>query len=209
MILKEWPETMAITKVPFETTTFIIQIHGLPPLFLHVGTAKLIGKRVESVHEESISKKCMVAQHFLRFRIDIEMGKPIQAGYFLRNNSDDEHWVQFKYERLGDFCCKCGMLDHITGRCSFAKLATIMSVDGATAQLYGLWIKSEHGGDLLFVNTPMVELNELDSDKKGNGFELQVNSNFPTSESLNHRLEYALNGGKETEQELQNAAETC
>lgn len=125
---------MAIHRVPFVSTTFIVQIHGLPAMFLHAGSAELVGNRAGRVHEDSISRKCVVAHRFLRFRIDIEVGRPILVGYFLGNKSDNESWVQFKYKRLGDFCYKCRMLDHITRRCSFGKPATRILVDGGSGR---------------------------------------------------------------------------
>lgn len=80
LILKEWPERVAIQKVHFDYTTFTIQIHGLPPIFLHTGSAKLIGNGVGNVHEDSITRKSVVSHMFLRFRIDIEARKPIPLG---------------------------------------------------------------------------------------------------------------------------------
>lgn len=93
---------------------------------------------------------------------------------------------------MGDFYYKCGKLDHVTGICLFAKPATITSVDGATAKLYEPWIRAEHGGDLLFVNTPAGEVVKQASDTRGNNLNLEQISNFPNSESLIHRLEYAI-----------------
>lgn len=172
LILKEWSEKLAIHKVPFDTTAFTIQIHGLPLMFLHTSSAKLIGNRVGIVHENTISNKTVVGHRYLRFKVDIEVGKPVPAGYFIGRKGDDESWVQFKFERLGDFCYKCRMLDHVTGRCSFAKPATITSWDGATTQLYGPWIRVEHGGDLLFVNTLEVDAVNREADERGFFFEI-------------------------------------
>lgn len=194
---------MAINKVPFDTTTFTIQIHGLPPMFLHAGSAKLIGNRVGKVYEDSINRKAVVGHRFLRFKLDIEVRKPIPAGYFLSSHSDNENWIQFKYERLGDFCYKCGFLDHVTGRCDFEKPAFITSADGASARLYGPWLRAEHKGDLLFVNTPAEQ--EV-APVIGTG---PKEGSFPSSESLIHRLEFALGCTDKTgEDDLQNAVET-
>lgn len=58
---------VAIHKVLFDFSTFTIQIHSLPPMYLHSRSAKLLKGKVKRIHEESISKKCVVAQQFLRF----------------------------------------------------------------------------------------------------------------------------------------------
>lgn len=59
------------------------------------------------------------------------------------------------------------------------------------------------------MNTLVNEVAKLDSEKRGNGFEMHLNSNFPICEGLNHKLEFALVGGDEIEEALQNAAEMC
>lgn len=43
LILKEWSLNRAITIIHFDSATFHVQIHGLPPMFLHEETAKSIG----------------------------------------------------------------------------------------------------------------------------------------------------------------------
>lgn len=75
-------------------------------------------------------------------------------GRFFYARAEDEIWVQFKYERLSDFCFKCGLLDHVTGRCKFGNPATLTSELGVTAKLYGPWLKAEVAGRLNFVNKP-------------------------------------------------------
>lgn len=37
LIFKEWLKMMAINKAPFDTMTFTLQIHGLPPMFFYTG----------------------------------------------------------------------------------------------------------------------------------------------------------------------------
>lgn len=153
-VLKEWPEELTLQQISFLTTTFVLQIHGLPPVFLHEGTAKMVGNTIGKVHEETINRRSIVAQRYLRFRVDISTAEPLPAGFFQEREEGDDFLIQFKYERLSDFCFNCGRLDHITGRCLFGEPATVTTAHGASAKLYGPWLRAENEGNLLFLNPP-------------------------------------------------------
>lgn len=116
LILKLWLENKVLREIPFDTTTLWLQIHGIPPAILHQGTVEKIGSRVRLLHMEMVTRRCVVAHRFLRVRVDISLKNPIPVGFYERAYAD-KLWVQLKYERLRDFCFKCGFLDHVTSRC--------------------------------------------------------------------------------------------
>lgn len=82
MVLKIWETEEALDEISFRESTFILQIHGLPPVFIHKGTTEKIGEKIEKVHANSINGKCIVANRFLRIRVDIDISKSIPAGFF-------------------------------------------------------------------------------------------------------------------------------
>lgn len=49
MILKEWSAKKAIREINFDTSTFFIQVHGLPPTFLDEKSARLIGSKIGEI----------------------------------------------------------------------------------------------------------------------------------------------------------------
>ncbi|XP_060667419.1 uncharacterized protein LOC132799480 [Ziziphus jujuba] len=103
-----------------------------------------------SVHSNSISKGCVVGQHFLRFKIDLSTLNPLPPGFFQDRDDGTQKWIQFKYEKLSDYCYKCGRLDHVTRACRFENPATITTKDGNTVKVYGPWFRAEHGGSIPF-----------------------------------------------------------
>lgn len=157
LILNEWPEDIPMASVSFITTTFVAQIHELLSVYLHEGMAKLIRSKIGRIHPDSINHRSIVAQRFLKFKVDIDMQNPISAGFFQERNNGDEFWIQFKYEQLLDFCYIYGLLNHVMGRCKLGTLAMVSTSQGITAKLYGPWLRAEHAGDLEFINPAKFE----------------------------------------------------
>lgn len=77
VIFKEWENNNYIQNVDFSTTTFTIQIHGLPPKFMHVKTARMIGTKIGQQHEDQLNSRVVFSQRFLKIRVDIEVGNQI------------------------------------------------------------------------------------------------------------------------------------
>lgn len=102
----------------------------------HSWTTSRIGNMTGTVHRESLNHRCIVSSSYLRFKVDISTTKPIPAGFFQDRDNRGELWIQFKYERLADFCYTCGDLNHVTEKCTFATPATITTTNGITACLW-------------------------------------------------------------------------
>lgn len=116
----------------------------------------MVGSIIGTIHPGSITKSCVMAQRFLRFKVDIDLSNPLLARFFHEKEDGKEIWIQFKFERMGDFCYRCGLICHVSGKCLFETPATISTSDGITAKLYGPWLKAENPGSLQFV-TPGEE----------------------------------------------------
>lgn len=157
LILKEWPIEKTLSEINFDTSSFYLQVHGLPPIFLHGGTAKMVGSKIGAMLQSPAGKRCVVANRYLRFRVEIPVKKPLPAGFFMERNDGNDVWIQFKLERLSEFCYTCGFLDHTTGRCKISALAMVTSPIGISAKIFGPWIRAENGGSVCFINTPVTE----------------------------------------------------
>ncbi|KAF4385081.1 hypothetical protein F8388_017691 [Cannabis sativa] len=49
----------------------------------------------------------------LRFRATLDISKPFLMGKMVKlKDSDDEFWLEFRYERLPEFFLKCGTIGH-------------------------------------------------------------------------------------------------
>lgn len=186
MNLKLWNPDLHFERVLFDNSSFFIQIHGLPPKLLHEDNARLIGSEIGFLHEDTISRKTVVNHRYLRFRVDIPINEAIPAGFVQQTEEGEEYWVQFKYERLADFCYKCGFIDHVTGRCNFKESSRVTMGSGVTARLYGPWLRAEEKGSLLFINPatePEERRNLINSVESFSGKALSITNNCQIGET--------------------------
>ena len=49
---------------------------------------------------------------YIRARVLIDIRRPLKRGFKLMGEGESFTWIQFKYERLANFCYCCGRLGH-------------------------------------------------------------------------------------------------
>ncbi|KAM1122858.1 hypothetical protein FF1_004321 [Malus domestica] len=111
-----WPVELALEEVQVELIPFWVQIRGIP---LGLTSERNVRRLVRDVGEflelEDLSK----ARGFVRVRVVVNWKNPLVPGCWLSRGQDSETWVEFKYERLQDFCYRCGRIGHANSECSF------------------------------------------------------------------------------------------
>ncbi|CAN6571052.1 unnamed protein product [Malus baccata var. baccata] len=75
------------------------------------------------------------ARGVLRVRLLIDSTEPLVSGCWLRKEANRDTWVEFCYERLQDFCYRCGRLRHVNTDCTF-------EATKAGAAGFGEWLKA-------------------------------------------------------------------
>lgn len=77
----------------------------------------------------------------LRVRVKVDVTKKLVCGKKVTIEEGEGRWVQFKYERLPNFCYHCGILSHDLRDCTEVK-ANGGQPDLKTLQ-YGAWLRGE------------------------------------------------------------------
>lgn len=123
----------------------------------------------------------MVANRYLQLKINLGIRNPLPVGFFQDRLNGDEDWIQFKYERLFDFCYKCGSISHVTEKCQFGVQGIVTTNNGITAKLYGPWLRAEENGSLCFINLPEESEDDQRSIILRDNFSSKVLDIFPKS----------------------------
>lgn len=71
-------------------------------------------------------------------RVMIDVNKPLPQGFWLPRAEGKKTWVEFKFERLSDFCFLCSKLGHLQRSCSDSG-GQLGNPDQAA---YGEWMKT-------------------------------------------------------------------
>uniref|UniRef100_A0A803QQQ0 Zinc knuckle CX2CX4HX4C domain-containing protein n=1 Tax=Cannabis sativa TaxID=3483 RepID=A0A803QQQ0_CANSA len=92
----------------YTITPFWIQVYRMPFLSKSEALAKILGNMIGTfleVHDDSLNEGW---GPFLRMRVGIDVSKPLLRGQLVSFPwMDDELWLDFRYERLPEFCYEC------------------------------------------------------------------------------------------------------
>lgn len=179
LVLKLWHEDERLEEISFDKATFFIQVHGLPPKQLVESNAKKIGSMLGELVD--FDGHMVVAQRYLRFRVNIPITEPLPAGFLQEKGTGEQFWVQFKFEKLADFCYKCGLITHITGQCLKEGSEMIFLKDGRAARRFGPWMNAEKKIGIQF------EFPSPDVDDRGgvpfDGMDTELQAGLPPDKS--------------------------
>lgn len=96
---------------------FWVQIFNLPLKCRTKETACAIGSKLGSVMEVDVADSGVQWGKYLRVWVKIVCSKKLVRGKKVTIEGGESRWVQFKYERLPNFCYRCGLLNHALRDC--------------------------------------------------------------------------------------------
>ena len=104
----------------FSSIPLWIQVHDLPIEYMLGENAKEIRALVGKVLDVDLmgdGKICM--SKFLRVKVEIKVENPLWSGFFLDRKPQPNLWIQFKYERIAEFCFQRGRLEQLKAKCTW------------------------------------------------------------------------------------------
>ncbi|XP_073147853.1 uncharacterized protein [Henckelia pumila] len=123
-------------SMQFDSTSMWVQLHNVPIAFLNRKILLKLGSRLGEIEEIDEGS----SGSFLdKFRVKIDISKPLK--YYLRAGICDKEdiIILLTYERLPDFCYRCGIIGHHFRNC------TLVVEDKSTLE-YVSWLRAQIGG---------------------------------------------------------------
>lgn len=104
-------------KIQLTFVNFCIQIHDLPIDFISESIARQLGNFFGTFLEYDPNNNKSIGRDYIRIIIQVDVRKPIKRKKKVTRKNAVDFIVQCKYERLGDFCFRCGMLSYTDWFC--------------------------------------------------------------------------------------------
>jgi len=106
------------TVMPLDKAEIWVQLHNLPFGFMTETIGFLIGNHVGRFVKYDFENNCGTWRKFMRIKVEIDVNEPLEQSWLFERESAEAVTVEFKYERLGDFCYVCGILGHTHNFCT-------------------------------------------------------------------------------------------
>ncbi|TXG69365.1 hypothetical protein EZV62_004300 [Acer yangbiense] len=112
IVLEKSKGTGDISKLPFCSVDFWVQIHNLPLMCMNRRMAKYLAEQIGLVVElPADSRECW--GRFIRVKVRIDITKPLKRCVRLTvDNTEEVITAILLYERLLEFCYACGIIGH-------------------------------------------------------------------------------------------------
>nr|POE69162.1 uncharacterized protein CFP56_74507 [Quercus suber] len=143
ILLQEFEGELVPKEIVLKWSPFWVQIYNLPLKSMTRETGLEIGAKLGLVLDIDVPEKGVQWGKFLRVRVRFDVTKKLVRGKRISIEGGESRWVFFKYERLPNFCYRCGKLDHGEKECAEKQCSTNREEEGCMQ--YGAWLRGEPG----------------------------------------------------------------
>ncbi|KAM1553593.1 hypothetical protein TB2_006255 [Malus domestica] len=102
--VRRWEKELALEEINMHIVSFWIQVRGVPLYLCSEENVKRLAMQIGEFQELEDPAK---ARGFLRVKVAVNTLNPLTTGCWLPRENDKETWIEFRFERLQDFCYKC------------------------------------------------------------------------------------------------------
>lgn len=141
VIVQRWPPDKSLQEIDMNKAFLWIQAFNIPIVLTNHTTAKLIGNVVGKFIKTDLQSSSQRWKKALRIQVEIDISQPLKSFISLPSHGRPNILIELRYERISDFCFKCGILGHKFQICSANTKEVSMAI--STAE-FGPWLKAEN-----------------------------------------------------------------
>lgn len=137
LLVKPWQRDTELKDINFQFAPIWIHLLGLPPHCRSKAMARKIGESMGEVIDSGIFElpdKSII----LKVRVLMNISKALKKGVNGGSVSDGMFWVDFRYEKLPQFCFYCGKIGHGEQGC----LDKQNDEEGKFSKQLGPWLRT-------------------------------------------------------------------
>lgn len=139
MVLEIPAVNQRISELQFEKVAFWLRLINLPMGFQNRCAAEKLGNTFDKFLEMEDVEEDLGWGDNIRIRVKIDISKPLRRGFMLKDEDlNAKCWITIRYERLPDFCFKCGRIGHGARECKHEDVERMSSRDKFE---FGAWLK--------------------------------------------------------------------
>ncbi|KAM7473735.1 hypothetical protein LguiB_020978 [Lonicera macranthoides] len=133
---------ISVDTNPYEVTLthveFWVQVYDLAVGFMSEKVAKDIGNFIGEYCYADPSNFNGLWRTYMRIRVSINISKSLRRKMQIKKVGQEEAWVNFKYEKLPNFCFFCGVIGHAEKFCQ----VLFKFPDKTMPRLFGTWLRA-------------------------------------------------------------------
>lgn len=99
--LQIWNPSLPLDEIDFTCVPLWVQIHHLPPNRMNLLNVQKLGKTIGDIIPGEEADKGFRMKKFHRIKVNVDIIKALNPGYYIKREDDSLLWIAFKYERLG------------------------------------------------------------------------------------------------------------
>ena len=120
---------------------FWVQVYDLCTGYISEQVVKAIGNYIGQFVYSDPKNFDGLWKSFLRVRVRMDISKSLKKNMKIKKRNQEETWVNFKYERLPNFCFFCGIIGHAERSC----VKLYQYPDKNAPRLFGTFLRAPVG----------------------------------------------------------------
>lgn len=145
LILEQPVVNVSVSEIEFKKAAFWLRLFNLPLEFRNKQMAKKLGDSLGEFLEVECDKEEFCGGNSMRIKVRLDITEPLCRGFMLKSEEIREGcWIAIRYERLPEFCFKCGRIGHVLKDCHDKQKEEMQEQSRLE---FGMWLRFQGFGN--------------------------------------------------------------